>query len=130
MKKIMLSSCSLLMLFWFWSNEIPPVNAQEVIIEVCNNNLDDDGDGKVDCQDHGDCNKDPACGRDVAVDPCKGALEQFTLSDNSPQCCRPPHMRCTSEVCTVPECHGQLTGATGINGEALCCDFGDATPVP
>jgi hypothetical protein len=29
--------------------------------EVCDDNIDNDGDGKTDCADRKDCNKDPAC---------------------------------------------------------------------
>jgi hypothetical protein len=37
-----------------------PVAGPPPSSEVCNNNLDDDGDGLIDCDDP-DCNSDPAC---------------------------------------------------------------------
>ncbi|MDX1777012.1 MAG: hypothetical protein R3297_10545, partial [Desulfobulbales bacterium] len=29
--------------------------------EICDDGIDNDGDGKVDCDDRGDCKRDPAC---------------------------------------------------------------------
>lgn len=35
----------------------------DCVREICDNGWDDDGDGKIDCLDRKDCNKDPACAR-------------------------------------------------------------------
>ena len=43
------------------------------ILEDCNNGVDDDGDGAVDCADT-DCAGDPACGPPSAGDECVDAI--------------------------------------------------------
>lgn len=33
----------------------------DVVLEICNDGIDNDGDGKTDCSDRGDCNRDSFC---------------------------------------------------------------------
>jgi hypothetical protein len=36
-------------------------SSSDVIYEICNDGIDNDGDGKTDCADKGDCNRDSFC---------------------------------------------------------------------
>ena len=43
--------------------------------EICNNGVDDDGDGLIDCYDTGDCSADPSCANfffGQAIPSCDG----------------------------------------------------------
>lgn len=33
----------------------------DVVYEICNDGIDNDGDGRVDCSDKGDCKRDSFC---------------------------------------------------------------------
>jgi hypothetical protein len=58
-------------------------------VEVCNDGIDNDGDGKIDCQDE-DCAKDPACAPAAPVEICGDCIDNDgdgLVDYEDPDCC-------------------------------------------
>src|SRR5262245_37464225 len=60
MRKLMLVLCSFMVIIWVFSSRTAKIQAQVASVEICNDNIDNDGDNKIDCDDP-DCHKDPFC---------------------------------------------------------------------
>jgi hypothetical protein len=125
MRKVLSLLGALLAMAWICSYPMSAAQAQ-IKFEDCLNNLDDDGDGKIDCDDHADCHDEKACNANV-VDACNGPNVQVNLNTNDCSqaafaCCREPHVMCEPHGGVCQEvCRGQTELFTACDNLGWCC---------
>ncbi|MBS3092218.1 hypothetical protein J4466_02255 [Candidatus Pacearchaeota archaeon] len=94
--------------------------ANQVPVEICNNNIDDDNDNLIDCADIADCGSNTAClqtgncaiGTTLCSDGiCRQTCTEFTCNNN---------LQCEAgEGCQCNDCHG-FQDSCNVN---LTCSF-------
>ena len=105
--------------------------------EICNNGIDDDGDGYPDCQDSADCASSPTCQRCTGTNVCDSSCPEYNLcvcDPSSPSC----GGGCTGSFCecnpSAPSCTGGSCGNGSCVGGETCetCeeDCGKCPPPP
>jgi hypothetical protein len=72
-------------------------------VEICDNGIDDDGDGQIDCAD-GDCATDPACNTSPEI--CNNGIDDD--GDGQIDCA-------DGDCATAPNCTGTCDAPTGLS---------------